>query len=190
MRAQLFRRPEVLLQGPFDESRISDAIHLRTCDVLLIDAPSCGSRAVAILRRVAALSPGLKVLMFYPTCTDARVDYILHCGGAGCVPTDACAFELIRAIQAVDAGELWASRKLMARAIRTLHGPSDIRSLGGLQNQLSARERQVVEWMRTGMSNKEIARELGISDMTVKTHAQNIFHKLEINGRLHLMALG
>jgi hypothetical protein len=40
--------------------------------------------------------------------------------------------------------------------------------------------------MRRGMTNKEIGRRLGISDMTVKTHAHNIFHKLEISGRRHL----
>jgi hypothetical protein len=43
--------------------------------------------------------------------------------------------------------------------------------------------------MRRGMSNKEIGRRLGISDMTVKTHAHNIFHKLEISGRMHLFGL-
>lgn len=39
------------------------------------------------------------------------------------------------------------------------------------------------------MTNKEIGRRLGISDMTVKTHAHNIFHKLDISGRMHLFAL-
>jgi len=39
------------------------------------------------------------------------------------------------------------------------------------------------------MTNKEIGRRLGISDMTVKTHAHNIFHKLEISGRMHLFGL-
>ena len=48
---------------------------------------------------------------------------------------------------------------------------------------LSRREREIVGWMRKGMTNKEIARVLGISDMTVKTHAHNIFHKLEVSGR-------
>ena len=54
---------------------------------------------------------------------------------------------------------------------------------------LTAREREIVQWMRTGMSNKEIARELGISDMTVKTHAHNIFNKLEVSGRLRLFGV-
>jgi hypothetical protein len=43
--------------------------------------------------------------------------------------------------------------------------------------------------MRCGMTNKEIGRRLGISDMTVKTHAHNIFHKLDISGRMHLCGL-
>ena len=48
---------------------------------------------------------------------------------------------------------------------------------------------QIVDWMRHGMSNKEIARKLGISDMTVKTHVHNIFHKLEISGRVRLLGM-
>jgi DNA-binding CsgD family transcriptional regulator len=53
--------------------------------------------------------------------------------------------------------------------------------------ELSAREQQIVVWMRRGMTNKEIARELGISDTTVKTHAHNIFHKMNISGRVRLL---
>jgi len=57
------------------------------------------------------------------------------------------------------------------------------------ESALSKREREIVEWMRKGMTNKQIARVLGISDMTVKTHAHNIFHKLEVCGRRVLGAL-
>jgi DNA-binding NarL/FixJ family response regulator len=90
---------------------------------------------------------------------------------------------LIRAIQVVHQGELWASRRALADVLRQLRVPMGALGAEESEPALSKREREIVEWMRKGMTNKEIARALGISDMTVKTHAHNIFHKLEVSGR-------
>jgi LuxR family maltose regulon positive regulatory protein len=84
---------------------------------------------------------------------------------------------------------MWAARKVIAEAFEKLLALQIAPSadVDGTQPQLSARELQIVAWMRRGMTNKEIARELGISDTTVKTHAHNIFHKMNISGRVRLL---
>jgi len=114
---------------------------------------------------------------------------VLRCGGAGCLARTCTAPDLIRAVLAVHRGELWASRKVLADVLQLMRitvpaGPSDEPHAG-----LSRREREIVGWMRQGMTNKQIGRVLGISDMTVKTHAHNIFHKLEVSGRRVLGAV-
>jgi DNA-binding CsgD family transcriptional regulator len=99
--------------------------------------------------------------------------------------------DVLCAIRAVQAGELWAARKIVSQAYQQLLAAQE----PALENakergaQLSPRQLEIVLWMRRGMTNKEIGRRLGISDMTVKTHAHNIFHKLEISGRMHLFGL-
>ncbi|MCZ7627522.1 MAG: helix-turn-helix transcriptional regulator [Candidatus Methylomirabilis sp.] len=60
-------------------------------------------------------------------------------------------------------------------------------SLQEAQESLTARERDVVQWVLQGMTNKEIAVQLGIADKTVKTHLSNIFNKLKISRRLQLV---
>jgi RNA polymerase sigma factor (sigma-70 family) len=52
---------------------------------------------------------------------------------------------------------------------------------------LTEREREVVRWVIQGMTNKEIASQLGISEKTVKTHLSNIFSKLNVSKRLQLL---
>lgn len=60
------------------------------------------------------------------------------------------------------------------------------RSLSETQEALTDREQEIVGWVIRGMTNKEIAARLEISDKTVKTHLSNIFSKLKINRRLEL----
>ncbi|HEX6794247.1 MAG TPA: response regulator transcription factor [Casimicrobiaceae bacterium] len=113
----------------------------------------------------------------------------LRFGGSGCVRMDGPRSELVNAIDAVHDGEIWVSRRMLSTAFRQLLHTTRRSDADELHRRLSLREREIVDWMRHGMSNKQIARELGISDMTVKTHVHNIFHKLEISGRLRLMGM-
>ena len=81
---------------------------------------------------------------------------------------------------------LWAGRKLTARP--SSNGPFErnqaaIRSLG-----LTDRECEILDRLATGRSNKELARELGISPNTVKTHVSRVFEKLEVQKRVQAIA--
>jgi DNA-binding NarL/FixJ family response regulator len=163
-------------------------VRVRAFDVVLIDAEPYTESALEALKAVCTLSPPTRILLLRADWSDQLVVHVLRCGGAGCLSTDFAARVIQRAIRVVDGGDYWTSRSAVVSAFRrpaspqTLYDPLDC----GSRAHLSPREREIVDWMRTGMSNKEIARKLGISDMTVKTHAHNIFHKLEVSGRLRL----
>jgi len=180
----LLARPEArLIEHPVSVGRILTTVRRDRPDILLVDGVSLGERAMNFIRRVSALELATRSLMLHTDVTEQRVSATLHAGGAGCIARYCTAVELIRALRAIDGGELWASRRTLAEMMRQLRAARERTNVEETGVQLSRREREIADWMRSGMTNKEIGRLLGISDMTVKTHAHNIFHKLEVTGR-------
>jgi two-component system, NarL family, nitrate/nitrite response regulator NarL len=158
-------------------------------DVMLLDAGTDGSDAISTLDRAQAVNPNTRTLVFCTVLTEAFIVRALKHGAKGCLRSSISVHQIVSAIKAVHAGELWAARKTVAQAFEKLlavHVQPHVRP-DGIQVDLSSRELQIVGWMRQGMTNKQIARELGISDTTVKTHAHNIFHKMNISGRVRLL---
>jgi two-component system nitrate/nitrite response regulator NarL len=188
--ACLLARAEVrLIARPVGDGRVVAAVRTERPDVLLVDGASYGARGVRFIQRVAALEVATRSLLLHSEPSEFRLAYVLQSGGGGCLPIACSAYELIRAVEAVHAGELWATRRALADVLHQLRVPLGSVPSDESESALSKREREIVEWMRKGMTNKQIARVLGISDMTVKTHAHNIFHKLEVCGRRVLGAL-
>jgi two-component system nitrate/nitrite response regulator NarL len=94
----------------------------------------------------------------------------------------------VKAIQVVEAGEVWMNRSMLVDALDLLlHKANNGNQLPeSTPEVLTRRELEIVQWVGQGMTNKEIARKLTISDTTVKTHLHRIFSKLNIKRRLLL----
>jgi DNA-binding NarL/FixJ family response regulator len=191
LRPLLLSRADVALVG--EATSESDTVRLARewqPDVLLLDA-SLGVNDIVTLSRVHASSPRTRVLTFASNVSDPFLVRALRHGASGCLRIGTSLSDVLCAMRAVNAGVLWAPRRVVSQAFRELlaehSAPLEADTDG--RAQLSPRQLEIVSWMRHGMTNKEIARRLGISDMTVKTHAHNIFHKLEISGRMHLFGL-
>ncbi len=188
VRNLLAGRTEVQLDDVVEESRAVGAIRAGRPDVALLDASRSGEDALRTVRRAASLSPSTRSLLLEAACGEARAVHVIKCGAAGCLPIGCSAYDLVRAIRLVHEGELWATRRVLASTLRQVMLPARIVPTD-TETNLSKREREIVQLMHRGMSNKEIGRLLGISDMTVKTHAHNIFNKLEVSGRLRLFGV-
>ena len=80
-------------------------------------------------------------------------------------------------------GGVWVGWRLNARMTAFEPNPAALASLG-----LTRQEVKVLQWLAAGQSNKEIARTLGLSPNTVKTHAANLFAKLEVSRRTQAVA--
>ena len=179
----------VLLSDYADDSQALVLVERHRPDVLLVETAR-RDRALQLVHSLCAMSNGTKMLL---VCSrdESFIARFLAFGGSGCIDLKLNEADLLCAIRAVRAGEIWAPRRIVASALRDALKPLECGAMqDGLQHQLSKRECEIVEWMRCGMTNKEIARKLGISDMTVKTHAHNIFSKLEVSGRVRLLGLG
>lgn len=157
-------------------------------DILLLDVKMPALGGIEALPKIYKHSPGTKVLILSGFSEDEFMVKALQLGAKGYLPKSLTPKELVRAIRATYAGEIWAERKILTEVVESLRQKMQEVNppLSETQGVLTAREREIVEWVIQGMTNKEIAVRLGISDKTVKTHLSNIFSKLKVGRRLEL----
>jgi DNA-binding NarL/FixJ family response regulator len=103
----------------------------------------------------------------------------VRAGARAIVPKTAPVATLMEALRAVTIGEVWLSRALQSRLVGELADSSS--------DRLTIREREIVRLVALGMRNAEVATELYISAITVKTHLSRIFDKLGIRDRADLV---
>lgn len=161
-------------------------------DLLFIDPQLGRERTTVFLTGLIKQLQGLFVVII-DNQTDRQVDQrsLFKAGARGFCRDDITPALLTRAANLMLEGEYWIPRKLITRMISEL--ASEEASLPGrgsfdnaLVNTLTPRELQVARMVHLGGNNKMIARELDISERTVKAHLSAIFRKLEIENRLNL----
>jgi DNA-binding NarL/FixJ family response regulator len=113
---------------------------------------------------------------------DELLSGALRAGAAGFVLKDSSAEELIRAVRAVARGEGYLDPGVTSRVLHTYRRAGGGRPAGSL-TELTVRELDVLTLIGAGRSNNEIAEDLFISSVTVKSHIGRIFQKLELRDR-------
>lgn len=143
-----------------------------------------GVAATAAIRREL---PDVEVVALTSVLEDASVFGAIRAGAIGYLLKDTEAEELCRAIKAAAAGQVQLSPQAAARLMREVRVPES-------PEALTQREIEVLRLLAHGLANKEIARELGIGEKTVKTHVSNILSKLGVLSRtqaaLHAIQIG
>ena len=157
-------------------------------DVVLMDVRlGAGIDGLEATRRIAALGLPVRVLMLTLHDMPGYVREALGAGAAGYVLKDTAIDDLCAAIEQVLAGQSALPLELVTAALRTpgLAAPSPAH----LAQVLTQREQQVVALVAEGLTNKEIARELGISPATVKVHVERLIGKLGVADRTQAAVL-
>jgi DNA-binding NarL/FixJ family response regulator len=158
-------------------------------DVLFMDIRMPGLDGIEATRRIAA-QPALAGVHVVILTTFELDEYIfdgLRAGAAGFLVKDTDAAELIRAVRVAAAGESLLSPSVTTRLVGEFAARTkDARPVPGL-DELTAREREVVGLIASGLSNEEIARQIYVSLSTVKTHAARAMTKLGARDRAQLV---
>jgi DNA-binding NarL/FixJ family response regulator len=144
-------------------------------DVVLMDLRMPQMDGVAAIRQIRARFAGVQVLVLTTYDTDTEIVRAVEAGATGYLLKDVPREELFRAVRLCAKGEAVLSPPVAARLLGRMRGPTE--------EILSVRELEVLALVAKGFSNKEIARELKISEATVKTHLLHTFDKLGVDDR-------
>ena len=136
---------------------------------------------VTATRRILATSPHVAVLVLTMAAADDAVFDALRAGARGYLLKGADRAELLRAIQAVAAGEAIFGPEVARRLMH--HFASAPTSPATPFPELSEREHEILELIARGLSNQAMADRLGIAPKTVRNHVSNIFGKLQVRDR-------
>lgn len=180
---------EVVAQAT-DGRQAIDAVARHHPDVVLMDVQMPVLDGIEATRVVVADSAAKVVIL----TTFDRDDYLfeaLQAGASGFLLKNADADDLVEAIRAVAGGHALlapeVTRRVISRMVRpaaaTYPASEAPHTVGGL-DRLTERERDVLVLLARGMSNGEIARELFVSEATVKTHVSNVLAKLGVRDRV------
>jgi DNA-binding NarL/FixJ family response regulator len=153
-----------------------DMARERRPDVILMDLRMPGIDGPEATRRVLAENPDAQVVILTSFSERDEILRALDAGAIGYLLKDAEPDELIRGISAAARGESPLAPKA-ARAVLSSRPPSPA-------DQLSAREREVLSLVAKGLPNKLIARDLGITEKTVKAHLTTVFQRIGVTDRV------
>ena len=181
---------DVVGEAPDGRTAVERAIEVRP-DVVLMDVRMPGLDGIAATRELLAVSPGVKVVVLTTFEQDDYIFGALSAGASGFLLKRTRPEELIAAIHTVAAGDSLLSPSVTRTVIQRLAGqPAPDAKAEAQLDELTARERDVLELIARGLSNGEIATTLVIEESTVKTHVRHILRKLRLRDRVQAVIFG
>ena len=156
------------------------AVNLRVPDVVLMDIRMEGGDGLNTLGRLKLDFADLPIVMFSAYDNPTYIARAVALGAAGFVLKNATREKLLEVIRKAASGESAWTREELRRVTGALAAP---RLTGDIEVPLTQRESEVLRQMALGLTNKEIAKMLGISYETVKEHVQHILRKIGVTDR-------
>ncbi|HEY0308246.1 MAG TPA: response regulator transcription factor [Acidobacteriaceae bacterium] len=178
---------EVIGEAEDGDDAITQTLELEP-DILLLDLQMPRLPGLEAMRAIMSRSPRVKIILLTSAVTTQQVIEALQIGARGIVLKDSVAGDLATAIRAVFTGDYWIGGQRVVNLVKALHelmqqaAEMPERKTYGL----TPRELEVVGCIVEGCSNKDVAKQFGISEETVKRHLSNIFDKTGVSTRLEL----
>ncbi len=149
-------------------------------DVILLDLELPGMGGIEAIPRLAASASGARVLILTAYDADERVLGAVKAGARGYLLKGAAAGEIAQAIRAVHTGGSYLASRVAAKVLTQMRAPR--------RSALSARERAVLRLVADGLTSRQIARQLSITERTVKFHIRSLLNKLGAENRAQAVA--
>ena len=153
-------------------------------DVVLLDLRMPGLDGLSVLERLAALDLRCAVVMLTTSSDERDLVTSLRSGARGYLLKDMEPDQLVDALAAVVGGETVVAPEMTSVLAKVVKGGELASGRPDRFSSLTPREFEILRHLAEGQSNKEIARDLGITDGTVKLHVRSILRKLEVRSRV------
>jgi two-component system, NarL family, response regulator LiaR len=158
-------------------------------DVVLMDLIMPRKDGIYATSEILAADPHAKILILTSSAEDSKIVSAIQAGALGYILKDTSAKELLHAIEEVNKGNLSLQASIAQKLSNHLQAKqSEIETAPAtpLQETLTSRELEVARLIAQGMSNRQIATHLFLSEITVRTHVSNALKKLELGSRTQL----
>jgi NarL family two-component system response regulator LiaR len=178
---------EVVAEASDGEEAVKLASELKP-SVVVMDIVMPKLNGIEATRKIKEIAPDSAILILTAYDDDEYVLGLLDAGAAGYLLKSARGRDLVGAIRAIRSGESVLHPKIIAKLLkRATMSPVGEHKASGL---LSERESEILQLVTSGMSNKEIAGKLFLSQRTIKAHLTNIFNKLNVASRSEAIVKG
>jgi DNA-binding NarL/FixJ family response regulator len=188
LRLLLEREPDLAVTGEAGDGRAAmECLAREPADVAVMDIGMPGLNGIEATAQITRLYPKTSVIVLSMHGDETYVLRCLRAGARGYILKESAEHELIAAIRAVTAGKSYFSPKVK-RLLQQDHVARLRRS--GTEDRfelLTGREREILQLIAEGNSNKEVAARLFLSVYTVETHRKNILEKLQLHGPADLI---
>jgi DNA-binding NarL/FixJ family response regulator len=182
---------QVVASAPSSQELL-DAVSRVPIDVAVISfaLDNQPGRGLEVLRQMRALRPEIKGVILLDSSSSQEVLDCFRAGAKGIFSKHEPVESLSKCIHCVYEGQIWARSVELELALEALASSPVVRATNhhGIE-LLSVRERQVIQYLSSGMTNKEIAAALGLSRHTVKNYLFRIFDKVGVSSRTELLYL-
>ena len=160
-------------------------------DVLLLDKQHLAEFDIRQLQAIRHYASEGRVVLLLDRADRRTAEVVLLNGFHGYLLMARAAVDCAKAIRAVAQGDIWLPRAALASVLGSWlkAGRAPALALPAAEtNALTSRERQILTQLKKGLSNKQIAQELGVLEDTIKKHLQHVYNKLGIRRRTLLLA--
>ncbi len=163
---------------------LPDLTVLQNIDLILLGNRS-GQNLFDLMASLKATRPDLRIIVTGSGMDEETILKAIAAGAKGYVDEAASPAEFVQAIRVVNQGSVWAPRRVLSMFIeRVSSAPGRIFPAGRVS--FTDREKEVLEMLVAGRSNKEIGAALGIEERTVKAHVAKLMRKVGVQNRIAL----
>ena len=177
-----------LVERSFPGSKVAAATSLEQAeellngdqyDLMLLDVQMPGTRGLDGVHQMLERHPDVPIIVISGSATSSDVAQVVEWGARGFLPKTLPSRVLASAIETVANGGTYLPAELLSQMLQREEADE-----AAHLNRLSPREVEILGLLARGQSNKEIARELGLQEITVKVHLSSIYRKLDVRNRV------